>query len=84
MDYKGEEAEVFGVRAVDDAQIIQTMNTLGNLGYPALTMIHTENMEIVYRFKDIANGWVILGSPPMTQRAHILPKRRICAAHLFC
>lgn len=54
MAYKGEEAEVFGVRAVDDAQILHTMSTLAKLGYPALTMIHAENMEIVYRFKEIA------------------------------
>jgi D-hydantoinase len=51
MAYKGPEAEVFGVRSVDDGQILATLREVGKLGHPGMVMIHTENMEIVYRHK---------------------------------
>ncbi len=51
MAYRGPEAEVFGVRAVDDAQILRTLEQVGKIGAPAVTMIHTENMDIVYAYK---------------------------------
>jgi D-hydantoinase len=53
MAYKGAEAAVFGVSAVDDSQILRVMSKLAALGFPALTMVHTENMEIVYKYKDL-------------------------------
>lgn len=51
MAYRGPEAEVFGVRSVDDSQIIRTLEQLRDIGYPGLTMVHTENMDIVYHHK---------------------------------
>jgi D-hydantoinase len=51
MAYTGAEAEVFGVRSVDDSQIIRTLEQMRDVGYPGLTMIHTENMDIVYHHK---------------------------------
>lgn len=64
MAYKGPEAEVFGVRSVDDSQIMRTMAKLRDVGYPGITMIHTENMEIVYHHKEqmIATGRDDLGA----------------------
>lgn len=50
MAYRGEEAEVFGVRAVDDGQILAGMEQLRKLreqGYATWAMVHTENMDIV-------------------------------------
>ena len=52
MAYAGAEAEVFGVRSVDDATIMECMRQLKNIGYPGLTMIHAENMDIVYWHKE--------------------------------
>jgi D-hydantoinase len=64
MAYKGPEAEVFGVRSVDDSQILRTLATLRDIGYPGMTMVHTENMELVYHFKErlIASGRNDLGA----------------------
>ena len=54
MAYRGEEAEMFGVRSVDDGQIITGFEQLAKLhaeGFPAWAMVHTENMDIVYNYK---------------------------------
>ena len=52
MAYSGAEAEVFGVSAVDDGLIMESMRTLKKIGYPGIAMVHAENMDIVYWHKE--------------------------------
>jgi dihydropyrimidinase len=46
MMFRGKEAEAMGVPTFDDWKIFTSIKTVGHLGYPALAMIHAENMEI--------------------------------------
>lgn len=51
MAYTQDEASVFGIIAVDDAQFLAGLRTIAEIGYPATAMVHAENMSIIHRLK---------------------------------
>ena len=58
MAYTQDEASVFGIRAMNDKQIIDGLRNLKDIGYPAMMMVHAENMSIIHglKAKYIAEG----------------------------
>jgi dihydropyrimidinase len=58
MAYTQDEAAVFGIIAVDDAQFLQGLETVRDIGWPAMAMVHAENMSIIHpmKAKFIAEG----------------------------
>lgn len=58
MAYTQDEASVFGIIAVDDAQFLQGLATVRDIGWPARAMVHAENMSIIHplKAKYIAEG----------------------------
>ena len=51
MAYRGEEGEQIGITAADDGMLFEGFQRIGKIGYPALPLIHAENVEIAYRLK---------------------------------
>jgi D-hydantoinase len=51
MAYTQDEASVFGILAVDDAQFLDGLRTVREIGRPALAMVHAENMSIIHNLK---------------------------------
>jgi dihydropyrimidinase len=51
MAYTQDEAAVFGIRAVDDGQILEGMRVIRDIGPPAMLMVHAENMSIIHNLK---------------------------------
>jgi D-hydantoinase len=51
MAYTQDEASVFGIIAVDDAQFLRGLRTVATLGPPARAMVHAENMSIIHNLK---------------------------------
>jgi D-hydantoinase len=58
MAYTQDEASVFGIIAVDDAQFLHGLETVRDIGAPARAMVHAENMSIIHNLKAkyIADG----------------------------
>jgi dihydropyrimidinase len=58
MAYTQDEASVFGIIAVDDAQFLHGLETVRKIGAPARAMVHAENMSIIHNLKAkyIADG----------------------------
>ena len=58
MAYTQDEAKVFGIIAVDDAQFLRGLETVRDIGWPARAMVHAENMSIIHplKAKYIADG----------------------------
>lgn len=52
MAYTQDEAAVFGILAVDDAQFLAGLRTVRDIGRPAIAMVHAENMSIIHRLKN--------------------------------
>jgi hypothetical protein len=42
---------VFGILAVDDAQFLDGLRTVREIGRPAMAMVHAENMSIIHNLK---------------------------------
>jgi dihydropyrimidinase len=51
MAYTQDEASVFGILAVDDAQFLAGLNQVRDIGDPAIAMVHAENMSIIHNLK---------------------------------
>jgi dihydroorotase-like cyclic amidohydrolase len=51
MAYTQDEASVFGIIAVDDAQFLRGLRTVRDLGPPVRAMVHAENMSIIHNLK---------------------------------
>ena len=51
MAYTQDEASVFGIIAVDDAQFLRGLRTVAQIGPPARAMVHAENMSIIHNLK---------------------------------
>ncbi len=51
MAYTKDEAAVFGILAVDDAQFLDGLRTVREIGRPAMAMVHAENMSIIHNLK---------------------------------
>jgi dihydropyrimidinase len=51
MAYTQDEASVFGILAVDDAQFLHGLETVRKIGFPAMAMVHAENMSIIHNLK---------------------------------
>jgi D-hydantoinase len=51
MAYTRDEAAVFGIIAVDDAQFLDGLRTVREIGKPAMAMVHAENMSIIHNLK---------------------------------
>jgi dihydroorotase-like cyclic amidohydrolase len=51
MAYTQDEASVFGIIAVDDAQFLDGLRTVREIGKPAMAMVHAENMSIIHNLK---------------------------------
>lgn len=51
MAYTQDEASVFGINAMDDGQVLEGLRTIKEIGYPAMMMVHAENMTIIHRLK---------------------------------
>ena len=51
MAYTQDEASVFGILAVDDAQFLEGLRTVREIGKPAMAMVHAENMSIIHNLK---------------------------------
>lgn len=51
MAYTQDEASVFGILAVDDAQFLDGLRTVREIGRPAMAMVHAENMSIIHNLK---------------------------------
>src|SRR6266545_2410597 len=51
MAYTKDEAAVFGILAVDDAQFLDGLRTVREIGRPAMSMVHAENMSIIHNLK---------------------------------
>jgi D-hydantoinase len=51
MAYTQDEATVFGILAVDDAQFLDGLRTVREIGRPAMAMVHAENMSIIHNLK---------------------------------
>ena len=58
MAYTQDEASVFGINAMNDKQIIDGLRNIKAIGYPAMMMVHAENMSIIHglKAKYIAEG----------------------------
>jgi dihydropyrimidinase len=58
MAYTQDEAAVFGISAMNDKQIIDGLRNIQKIGYPAMMMVHAENMSIIHglKAKYIAEG----------------------------
>jgi dihydropyrimidinase len=58
MAYTQDEAAVFGINAMNDKQIIDGLRNIKEIGYPAMMMVHAENMSIIHglKAKYIAEG----------------------------
>jgi dihydroorotase (multifunctional complex type) len=58
MAYTQDEASVFGILAVDDAQFLHGLEQVRKIGAPARAMVHAENMSIIHNLKakHIADG----------------------------
>jgi len=51
MAYTQDEASVFGISAMDDGQVLEGMRIIKEIGYPAMMMVHAENMTIIHKLK---------------------------------
>jgi dihydropyrimidinase len=51
MAYTQDEASVFGIIAVDDAQFLRGLEIVRDLGPPVRAMVHAENMSIIHNLK---------------------------------
>ena len=51
MAYTQDEASVFGILAVDDAQFLAGLEQVRDIGKPAIAMVHAENMSIIHNLK---------------------------------
>jgi dihydropyrimidinase len=51
MAYKGEEGKELGISGIDDGDLYLSFKQIGSLGYPALAMVHAENIELIYKLK---------------------------------
>ena len=51
MAYTQDEASVFGILAVDDAQFLAGLRQVADIGKPAIAMVHAENMSIIHNLK---------------------------------
>jgi dihydropyrimidinase len=51
MAYTQDEASVFGILAVDDAQFLEGLRQVARIGAPARAMVHAENMSIIHNLK---------------------------------
>ena len=51
MAYTQDEASVFGILAVDDAQFLAGLAQVRAIGAPAIAMVHAENMSIIHNLK---------------------------------
>ena len=51
MAYTQDEAAVFGILAVDDAQFLAGLRQVSKIGSPAIAMVHAENMSIIHNLK---------------------------------
>lgn len=51
MAYRGEEGKQIGISAADDGLLFEGFQKIGELGPPAVPMVHAENVEIAYRLK---------------------------------
>jgi D-hydantoinase len=51
MAYTQDEAAVFGISAMDDGQVLEGMRIIKEVGYPAMMMVHAENMTIIHKLK---------------------------------
>jgi dihydropyrimidinase len=51
MAYTQDEASVFGISAMDDGQVLEGLRTIKEVGYPAMMMVHAENMTIIHKLK---------------------------------
>ena len=51
MAYTRDEAAVFGILAVDDAQFLDGLRQVREIGKPAIAMVHAENMSIIHNLK---------------------------------
>jgi D-hydantoinase len=51
MAYTKDEAAVFGILAVDDAQFLEGLRQVAKIGKPAIAMVHAENMSIIHNLK---------------------------------
>jgi dihydropyrimidinase len=51
MAYTQDEATVFGILAVDDAQFLHGLEVVRDIGWPARAMVHAENMSIIHPLK---------------------------------
>jgi dihydropyrimidinase len=51
MAYTQDEASVFGISAMDDGQVLEGLRIIKQVGYPAMMMVHAENMQIIHKLK---------------------------------
>jgi D-hydantoinase len=51
MAYTEDEAKWFGIRAISDGQLLDGMRIVRDIGYPAMLMVHAENMSIIHYLK---------------------------------
>jgi len=51
MAYTQDEASVFGISAMDDGQVLEGLRVIKEVGYPAMMMVHAENMTIIHKLK---------------------------------
>jgi dihydropyrimidinase len=51
MAYTQDEASVFGIRAMSDKQILDGLRNIREIGFPAMMMVHAENMSIIHGLK---------------------------------
>jgi dihydropyrimidinase len=51
MAYTQDEASVFGISAMDDGQVLEGLRIIKEVGYPAMMMVHAENMTIIHKLK---------------------------------
>jgi dihydropyrimidinase len=58
MAYTQDEASVFGIQAMTDKQVLEGLRVIKGIGYPAMMMVHAENMSIIHDLKQkyIAEG----------------------------
>jgi dihydropyrimidinase len=58
MAYTRDEAAVFGIRAMEDEQVLEGLRITKTIGAPAMVMVHAENMSIIHdlKAKYIAEG----------------------------
>jgi len=52
MAYKGEEGSRIGITGIDDGYLLRGLEAAARVGYPALSMIHAENIEISYELQN--------------------------------